>query len=56
MELLRRSCQELQQTVIVVTHDSRIFKFGDRIARMSDGRVLGVQHQAAGLPEEVIVL
>jgi putative ABC transport system ATP-binding protein len=26
--------------LIVVTHDSRIFSFADRIARMDDGRIV----------------
>jgi putative ABC transport system ATP-binding protein len=30
-------------TVIVVTHDSRIFHFADRIARMDDGRISGIE-------------
>jgi len=29
--------------VIVVTHDSRVFEFGDRLARMVDGRILSVE-------------
>jgi ABC-type siderophore export system fused ATPase/permease subunit len=28
--------------VIVVTHDSRVFGFGDRIVSMSDGRIVNV--------------
>jgi putative ABC transport system ATP-binding protein len=27
-------------TLVVVTHDARIFRFADRIARMDDGRVV----------------
>jgi putative ABC transport system ATP-binding protein len=33
------------RAVIVVTHDSRVFEFGDRIVYMSDGRVERVQEQ-----------
>ena len=32
------------RAVIIVTHDSRIFEFGDRIAHMEDGRVEQIQH------------
>lgn len=39
MELLRRVTLAPDRAVIVVTHDSRVFHFGDRIVRMSDGRV-----------------
>lgn len=42
-----------KRCVIVVTHDNRIFKYGDRIACMSDGKVLAVQKQPADAVEEV---
>lgn len=32
------------RAVIIVTHDSRIFEFGDRIVHMEDGRVGQIQH------------
>ncbi|MDH5428616.1 MAG: ABC transporter ATP-binding protein, partial [Nitrospirota bacterium] len=31
------------RAVIIVTHDSRIFEFGDRIVHMEDGRVGQIQ-------------
>ena len=39
MELLRKSAVRAGRSVIVVTHDSRVFEFGDRIAHMNDGRI-----------------
>jgi putative ABC transport system ATP-binding protein len=39
MELLRESAVRPDRAVIVVTHDSRVFHFGDRIAYMNDGRI-----------------
>jgi putative ABC transport system ATP-binding protein len=39
MELLRNVALQSDRAVIVVTHDNRIFEFGDRLVRMSDGRV-----------------
>jgi putative ABC transport system ATP-binding protein len=30
--------------VIIVTHDTRIFEFGDRIVHMEDGQVDQIQH------------
>lgn len=39
MELLRNVAIDPQRAVIVVTHDSRVFAFGDRIIHMSDGLV-----------------
>jgi putative ABC transport system ATP-binding protein len=39
MELLRKVAVQPDRAVIVVTHDNRIYGFGDRIVQMSDGRV-----------------
>ena len=50
MELLRRVAVQPGRAVIVVTHDSRVFDFGDRIVHLSDGRVERVeitQHERA---------
>ncbi len=43
MESLRATALDAQRCVIVVTHDNRIFKFGDRIAKMLDGRIVSVE-------------
>ena len=43
MELLRSVALESGRAVVVVTHDSRVFEFGDRIARMEDGRITGIE-------------
>ena len=39
-ELLRKSNQELGQTVIMVTHDLHIANQTDRIIEMSDGKII----------------
>lgn len=39
MELLRNAAVRPGRAVLVVTHDSRIFPFADRIAHMNDGLV-----------------
>ena len=39
LELLKASACREDRCVIVVTHDSRIFSFADRIAEMDDGIV-----------------
>jgi putative ABC transport system ATP-binding protein len=39
MELLRRSCDELQQTIIIVTHDPRAAAYADRVVFLRDGKV-----------------
>jgi putative ABC transport system ATP-binding protein len=38
-ELLRDAAVRPGRAVIIVTHDSRIFEFADRIVSMSDGRI-----------------
>jgi len=47
MELLRRVAVQPDRAVIVVSHDNRVYKFGDRIVSMSDGRVEKVELQQA---------
>lgn len=42
MELIRDVGRASDRCVIVVTHDSRIFKFGDRMAELTDGRIVGI--------------
>jgi putative ABC transport system ATP-binding protein len=42
MELLRDVAKKHDRTLIVVTHDPRIFEFADRIARMDDGKIIEV--------------
>jgi putative ABC transport system ATP-binding protein len=43
MELMREAAVRPDRAVIVVTHDSRVFRFGDTIARMDDGRIVEVR-------------
>ena len=40
MELLRRSCDELNQTVIVVSHDPRASAYADRVIFLRDGDIV----------------
>jgi putative ABC transport system ATP-binding protein len=40
MRVLKQLCRELNKTVIVVTHDSRIYSMADRILRLADGRII----------------
>lgn len=43
MELLRESAVRPGRAVVVVTHDNRVFHFGDRIAHMDDGHIIQVE-------------
>ena len=40
MELLKSVAVHPDRTVIVVTHDSRVLQFGDRLLEMADGRIV----------------
>jgi len=39
MDLLRRSCDELGQTTIVVTHDPRAAAYADQVVFLRDGKI-----------------
>ena len=39
MDLLRRSCDELGQTIVIVTHDPRAATYADRVVFLRDGRI-----------------
>jgi putative ABC transport system ATP-binding protein len=45
MAIMRETAIQPDRTVIVVTHDDRIYHFADRIAHMDDGRVIDVVAQ-----------
>lgn len=40
MELLRRSCDQLNQSIIEVTHDPRAASYADRVVFLRDGKIL----------------
>jgi putative ABC transport system ATP-binding protein len=39
MQLITRVAVQPDRAVVVVTHDSRVYRYGDRIVQMVDGRV-----------------
>jgi putative ABC transport system ATP-binding protein len=43
MELLRSLADQQHRAVVVVTHDPRLERFADRVARVEDGRVVSVE-------------
>jgi putative ABC transport system ATP-binding protein len=45
MELMRAAAVRPDRAVVVVTHDNRVFGFGDRIAQMDDGAMVRVEEQ-----------
>ena len=52
MELLRSVGRKPDRCVIVVTHDSRVFKYADRMAEMEDGRVQRVHESFSHYEQE----
>jgi putative ABC transport system ATP-binding protein len=54
LDLLRRSVSELDQTVIVVTHDPKVAAYADRVILLADGQVSA--DRAVGSEDEVIDL
>jgi putative ABC transport system ATP-binding protein len=61
LELLRRSCDELGATIVMVTHDPRAASFADRVVFLKDGRVVhelknGKDHHAQGISEIMAIM
>jgi putative ABC transport system ATP-binding protein len=54
MELLRAVALQSDRAVIVVTHDSRVFDFGDRIIHMSDGAIERIESSDEGILNEEV--
>jgi putative ABC transport system ATP-binding protein len=48
MTILKDAALATDRAVVVVTHDSRIYRFADRIASMEDGRIRSVRSASAG--------
>jgi len=44
MGLLRRSCDELGQAIVEVTHDPRAAAYADRVIFLRDGNVVNTVH------------
>jgi macrolide transport system ATP-binding/permease protein len=51
MEIIRRLNREQRVTVIVVTHETDIAAYADRVIVMRDGRILSDEHQVAVTPD-----
>ncbi len=44
MNMLRTTALKDGRAIVVVTHDNRVFPFGDRMATMLDGRITSIQN------------
>ncbi len=45
MALLRRSCDELRQTIVLITHDAAVAAWADRVLFLRDGEIVAEQAQ-----------
>jgi putative ABC transport system ATP-binding protein len=52
--LLRKSVDQFQQTVVMVTHDPRVASYADRVVVLTDGQI--VHDGRVGSPDEVLQL
>ncbi len=58
MDLLRRSRDELGQTIVVVTHDPRAAAYADRVVFLGDGQIVGQLscEGEAGIDERITMI
>ena len=49
MELMCAAAVRPDRAVVVVTHDNRVFGFGDRIAHMDDGAMVRIEERTRGV-------
>jgi putative ABC transport system ATP-binding protein len=50
VEFVKKNILNEKRCIVIVTHDSRIFEYADRIMKMEDGKIIGVAK--GGLNEE----
>lgn len=50
MELMVEVARMRDRCVLIVTHDSRIFKYADRIAEMNDGQIVNIHYNHGHKP------
>jgi putative ABC transport system ATP-binding protein len=51
--LLRRSCDEFGQTIVMVTHDAKAASFADRVVFLMDGRIVDHLKMSGDQAEDV---
>jgi len=56
LELLRRTCRELNATIVMVTHDPRAASYADRVVFLKDGQIVHtLRDGSSGIPVTRIV-
>jgi putative ABC transport system ATP-binding protein len=53
LRLLRHSCDDLGQTIVMVTHDAKAASFADRVVFLMDGRVVGALTTTGNQVEDI---
>lgn len=54
MEIFKKIAMSEQRTLIVVTHDNRIYDFADRLAHMNDGEIIKIETKSQHSHQEQI--
>jgi putative ABC transport system ATP-binding protein len=55
LKLLRRSCDEYQQTIVMVTHDAKAASYADRVVFLKDGKIVGqIKLDISRDPQEIL--
>jgi putative ABC transport system ATP-binding protein len=49
MKLLKGLARERGRAIVIVTHDSRLFEYADRIVQIEDGSVVSDTRSAGGV-------
>ena len=44
LDILRTSVDDLEQTVVIVTHDAKAASYADRVVFLADGRLVDELH------------
>jgi putative ABC transport system ATP-binding protein len=47
IDFVRREMLDDKRCILIVTHDDRIYSFADRILKMEDGRIVGIEDRSA---------
>lgn len=51
VDFVKKNVLNDKRCILIVTHDSRIFEYADRIMKMEDGRIIGVEKGGPGNEE-----